>query len=438
MGDACDVIARDLSPQWAWPQPPQPEDDAWLSEVARLPAQTWVLRADEGVPARADEEPILVRDLDGWRTGRYIGEIRHRGRTLQIEPRLGVGVITGWIGVAHNVRIIDNTAGTTSDASSLLIQLAAALWRAAMLDAGRHALPRTREHRTSVSYAVEGRLDARATARLRASGDPRIVSARRTRTLENAAAAAVVCADRVLARHLTGNWRGPVVEDQLARMREAVGSRPALPSRDDLRRMRYTPLTARWSRAASLSRRIATSGLLRTSAHDETTSGALIDVAELWELFLVRCVEQATDRLVTHGTRANMDRKLLTSVEDVNRGMGALYPDILVNASAEDGCRVIDAKYKRLSPARPVDREDLYQLAAYAGSFRASRSMLAYPDVGVDAADAERHSPWTGPGTSLFEFRRLPVTGRACTDWLSEWFALPGDAPRARRAVGGT
>jgi len=116
MGDACDVIARDLSPQWAWPQPPQPEDDAWLSEVARLPAQTWVLRADEGVPARADEEPILVRDLDGWRTGRYIGEIRHRGRTLQIEPRLGVGVITGWIGVAHNVRIIDNTAGTTSDA----------------------------------------------------------------------------------------------------------------------------------------------------------------------------------------------------------------------------------------------------------------------------------------------------------------------------------
>lgn len=428
MGDACDIVARDLSPQVAWPQPPEPADDAWLTEVTRLPAQRWVLRADQGTPAGADEEPVLVRDIEGWRAGRYIGEIRHRGRTLRIEPRLGVGAITGWIGVAHNVRVFENAAGMTSDASSLLIQLAAALWRAAVLDAGRHALPRTLTRQTSVSYALRGRLDARATARLRASGDPRIASTQRPRTLDNAAAAAVVCADRALARHLHGVWRGPVVEEQLTRMRAAVGPRPSLPTRDDLRRVRYTPLTARWHRTAALSRRIAASDLLRTEANDETTSGVLIDVAELWELFLVRCAERATDRLVTHGTRTNIDQKLLTSIGDGSRGMGSLYPDILIGASAEEGQCVIDAKYKRLTPARRVDRGDLYQLAAYAGSFDATRAMLAYPQVGDDVADAERHGPWRGPGSSFFEFRRLPVTEHACIDWLAAWLSRPLDA----------
>lgn len=338
-----------------------------------------------------------------------------------------MGVITGWIGLARNVHVFENTAGATSHSSSLLIQLAAALWRAALLDAGRHALPRTRVTQTAVSYGLSGRLDARATARLRASGDARIVSTQRPRTLDNAAAAAVVCADRVLARFLSGPWRGPVIEDHLSRMRAAVGSRPTLPSRDDLRRVRYTPLTARWRQAALLSRRIATLDLLRTNADDETTSGVLIDVAELWELFLLRCAERATDRVVTHGTRKNVDATMLASLTDPGRGMGALYPDILIDGDGKDGRRVIDAKYKRLSGHHPVDRGDLYQLAAYAASFGTASAMLAYPDVGAHSADAERFGPWRGPGGSAFEFRRLPVTEDACVRWFRGWPAAQTD-----------
>lgn len=438
MDDTADVIAVDLSPQSRWPQGPSSSEDSWLAEIARLPAQAWVLRVDAGLPPAPDDEPILVRDIDGWRTTRYVGEIRHRGRTLRIEPRLGAEVVSGWIGTAHNVRIFDRAAGSSPSSAPILIQLAAAMWRAAVLDAGQHALPRTRTRRSVISTTVHGRLDAPGTARLRAAGDPRIVSVERLRTLDNAATAAVLCADRVLGRHLTGPWRGPLIEDHLTRMRAAVGPRPALPTRDALRRMRYTPLTARWRRAADLSWRIATLNLLRRSADAETTSGVLVDVAELWELFLLRCVGRATDRLVTHGTRAYSGRRLLASLDDPSRGMGTLYPDALVDPSPDDGRRVIDAKYKRLSPHRPVEPEDLYQLAAYATSFEAARAMLAYPHVGHDVADAERRGPWSGPGTSIYEFRCLPVTERACIDWFGAWMSSSSVTGRQALGVGGT
>ena len=419
-----DFVVPDLSPQAAWPRQPDEADDAWLTKIACLPVEELLLRMSDSVSKTNHDEPILVRDLQGWRAGRYVGEIRHGGRTLRLVPRLGPDVIVGWVSTILNVKVLPNAAGTGPATGSLVIQLAAAIWRAAVLDAGKHALPRVKGKRAHLGYGVRGRLDVAATAQLRARGDARLESSDRYRSLDNAAVAVVVAADRLLARHLDGsNWRGARIDEQLTKMRAAVGSRPPLPSREDLSRVRYTPITIKWRRAADLSHLIASQKMFRTSATAETTQGLLIDVAELWELFLLACAGQATDDTVIHGTRTAVDRTLITSTVEPRQGLGALYPDIIVKAASPSTCLVIDAKYKRLIEPRGVDRADLYQVYAYAQAFEAQRALLAYPETRRGQSRAESLGPWRGANTTLFEFQRLPVTTSECIGWFERWFA---------------
>lgn len=434
------LVASDLTSSRRWDTPVQPSDDDWLASVARLRPEQFVLRADAGVASGDSDEPLLTRDIDGWRTGRYIGEIRHQGRTLRIRPRLGVQVIGEWMSAAHNVAVLPRAAGKGRDTQTLLIQLVAAMWRASVLDAGRHALARRRVEQRHVGDRIRGRLDVHGTARLRAVGDGRVASTSRDRALDTTTAAAIVRCDRVLDRHLADTrWRGDRLEDILHTMRAAVGSRPALPSRDDLARVRYSPIAARWRPAADLSRRIATLDLLTTSAEDDSTYGALVDVAELWELFLLRCLTDATAETVTHGTRTAIDRHLLTSTADPARGLGRLYPDLFVGPPKEP-LVVIDAKYKRHRYPEDVAREDLYQLAAYASAFRPRRAMLAYPEVET-AEDRGDEGAWTNAEGTRFEFHRVPVRRGSCTDWFQTWLSRDADTgsaeerPRPARTV---
>jgi hypothetical protein len=79
--------------------------------------------------------------------------------------------------------------------------------------------------------------------------------------------------------------------------RAGVGARPRLPERHELTRVRYTPITMPFEQAALLSHRIA-SGLGYVASNDEgygasddegKAEGILVDVAELWELFVLNC-----------------------------------------------------------------------------------------------------------------------------------------------------
>src|SRR5699024_6535456 len=84
---------NDLTPEVAWATELSPSDHKWLQSIATLEPEQFLL-ADQPrihpIQAAQNSEPILVRDLHGWRSGRYIGEIHHQGRTLHIRPRLGM------------------------------------------------------------------------------------------------------------------------------------------------------------------------------------------------------------------------------------------------------------------------------------------------------------------------------------------------------------
>ena len=206
----------------------------------------------------------------------------------------------------------------------------------------------------------------------------------------------------------------------LPQLYAAVGARPRLPALDDLRRMRYTPITGPFKQAAELSWRIARHEGFGAHAEHGKVEGLLLDVAELWELFLLSCVRAAAPHLhVEHGTAAATKTFLLTSLAAADRGLGRLKPDILVT----DGARlvaVIDAKYKRLLdryPDRPqgVDRADLYQLTSYLAGLDSdgkALGMLLYPrDPSQESvASAEAAGPWRLGRGSEVRFERIGLT----------------------------
>lgn len=414
------LVITDLTSEKHWDRLPTAEEQDWLESIAKLSPEEYVLHAQLETDHEPTNEPILDREVDGWRANRYIGEIRHEGRTLVIQPRLGVETIMSWISTVLNVQVLPRTAEQSTGTTSAVTQLLAALWRASTLTAGQHALPRTGQKISSNGLAVKGRLDVGATARRRASGHRDLVSTRVARTYDNAPARAVVLADRYFDQHLAGaRWRGPRLDEQLAVLRAATGPRPPKPSLHEIQKARYSPITIKWRRAAELSWRILNKDPLGVAAQEESTHGVLIDVAELWELFVLHCVGLATEQPVWHGTTTQTSGYLARSTVDPRRTIGKLYPDVLVGK--EPVTAVLDAKYKRLGGRRGVDREDLYQLHAYSSTFGAPLAALAYPAIVDEVPDDERDSPWQ-TSTGDLSFLTLPTEKDACVEKLMWWF----------------
>ncbi len=195
-------------------------------------------------------------------------------------------------------------------------------------------------------------------------------------------------------------------------------------------------MTLPFKQVAVLSHRIASR--LGYSASDEPgqAEGILIDVAELWELFVLNCARQAVPASVRveHGTTKGRSDFLLRS-STASREMGRLKPDVLV-LEGDQVRAVIDAKYKRLANTRDrpagVDQADLYQLVAYAMRFEPEAfAALAYPaardDDLVPVSTAEGSGPWRSDDQT-FIFTRLPLTASECREKLRELFATAGQS----------
>ncbi|MDV7171942.1 hypothetical protein R4144_00735 [Gordonia amicalis] len=405
---------------------PTAEEAAWLAELATEVAPSLVT-ARLGRSCAADEPgPIVSCDPTGvWRAGRYVGELYRGGRVIEIRPRLGVEAIAHWASAAFNLRFAPRS-GDTTGSQALIAEFLAAIWRAELVSAARHGLPGIRTHRAHISEVAKGRLDVGSTLRLRASGRPQIASISRPKNIDNPITRSIVAADRVIDG-LVGrrDWRGDRVEELMPRLRSASGPRPKLPSRRELAGVRYTPITLPYKRTAELSYQIAKRRGLQSRATDDTTAGLLIDVAELWELFLLHCARVAFGASnVTHGTGMDAARPLLRSQRHPESGLGRLYPDIVVGP-VDRPVAIIDAKYKPLADPRGVDREDLYQLNAYLTAHTDTHSALfgalAYVDFPgqVRSAYAEARGPWRTEYGHRVVFTRLPTTEEACVAALT-------------------
>ncbi len=418
------ILWRDLSP---YPGELTPEDHAWLQRLSRRDIQDFVVRV--GSAKDADEwSPIVERRSDGrWWAGRYIGALTFEGRRLIIEPRLGVMVIEAWLDQIFGLLATPASAQHVQ-IEAFIVRLLARLW-CRMIDAAtRHGLPLLRLPRSHEGPFVRGRFDVVRTTTLMGEGREIIASTTHDRSLSHPVTRAIVCADRALGALLTDSaeWRTERVRQTLPPLRGAVGARPRLPSLYELSRVRYTPITLPFRRAAVLSHRIASRLGYGATEDEGNEEGILIDVAELWELFVLNCVRQSAPSglRVEHGTHASRRDFFLRST-DGEHEIGRLKPDILI-LEGEEPIAVIDAKYKLLAESRErptgVDPADLYQIVAYSMRFKpAGVAALVYPrPTATDELErsyAESHSPWHSEGHSIV-FARLPTDVNGCRQAL--------------------
>jgi 5-methylcytosine-specific restriction enzyme subunit McrC len=193
-----------------------------------------------------------------------------------------------------------------------------------------------------------------------------------------------------------------------------------VPTKAELDRIRYTPITAGFSRIAELSRQIANRrGLSVDIDASGETKGVLLDVAELWEMYVINVLRKAAEPLnVMHGTREKAATEKMLYSDVTGRGLGTLIPDALIHSGAQI-VSVADAKYKSLHPTASApngpQREDLYQMGAYIGRFRQTGGegtfgLLLYPydPERPTTPVAETSNPWTLDRYSKIAFVTLP------------------------------
>jgi 5-methylcytosine-specific restriction enzyme subunit McrC len=423
--------AKDLSPL---DEDLGPEDHVWLEQVQRhVHADDHVLRLGDAAAADGGEDFIVSRDHFGkWWAGRYIGELSLGERRLEITPRLGDVVVERWLGDVLNLVVVPETAARQASAS-FIARLMGAVWCRAVDQASRHGPPSFRRGHPHQGLYVRGRLDVRATARQRAAGSPFVASTQTYRDLDNDVSRTLVAAERALTARIGHNhWRTARVDDLLPRLHSAVGSRPRLPSRVALARIRYTPITRPFKTVAELSWRIAQLQGFSAASEAGKSEGLLVDVAELWELFVVKAIEQALPALrVEHGTRIGDTAWLLSSISDRGAGLGRLKPDVLAFDGAH-AALVADAKYKRLQDHWPerrqgVDRGDLYQLTSYLARYSPNGEALGaliYPRLETEQyATAQANGPWSFQGRGQVLFETISTDLQAAVDDLRELFA---------------
>lgn len=409
------ITARDCCPL----QPQPSADEAqWLRRLA-----TSVRASDLVIPFidEHDDEPIVYCAWDGtWWAGRYVGSLSFEGHRLTIEPRFGLSTLRNWLFEATSV-VLTESPGQLRQDESFIVQLLATVWAHGFVEAARHGLPALQRDVSTKSSNVRGRLDIRSSLRLLASGGGEVVSVRSERSLVHAASDAIVSAYGILRRWLPDEkWVPQRAKELLPHLIAVTGSRPRVPTKAELDRIRYTPITAGFAPVAELSRQIANRrGLSADIEANGETKGVLLDVAELWEMYVLSILRKAATPLtVKHGTRERMtSRKLLRS--DVSgKEIGTLIPDAILFQHGEVR-GVIDAKYKSIHPSARApqgpQREDLYQIAAYLGRYAKNTTtsalgMLAYPhDPSIPTVSfAESHSPWNLADGKKVLFVTLP------------------------------
>lgn len=412
------LVARDCSP--LAPQPTAAEA-AWLRRLA-----TNVRAMDLVVPIsgeRDEDEPVVYCAWDGtWWAGRYVGSLSFEGHSLTIEPRFGLATLRNWLFEATSV-VLTDAPGKLREDESFIAQLLASVWAHGFVEAARHGLPALRRDVATKGPTIRGRLDVPASLWMIAAGGGQVVSIRSERSLDHAASDAIVAAYEVLRRWLgvpDDQWMPARGKELIPKLMAVTGARPRVPTKAELDRIRYTPITAGFAPIAELSRQIANRrGLAADVDASGETKGVLLDVAELWEMYVLSVLRKAAVPLtVTHGTREKAATKKMLHSEVTGQGLATLIPDAILHAGGQVR-GVVDAKYKSLHPSASApngpQREDLYQMAAYLGRFipevgRMSWGVLAYP---LDPArpsipQVEQLSPWSLDGGRKVVFTSLP------------------------------
>ncbi|WP_375274242.1 5-methylcytosine restriction system specificity protein McrC [Methylorubrum thiocyanatum] len=399
------IISRDCS---LFP-PLNRDDEDWLK---RLIQATDVSSSLLPVGSRKpDDDPIAVYEgsIGRWRAGRYVGELQFENGTLRIEPRFGMPSLLRWLGEIWGVKLLDG-GGAPKEQGLWLWVIIAHLWSAKLSAAAKHGLPYRRIDAIHKGPALRGKLLPVQTALVRAVRDDCLVSKTRIRVVDRLIGDITLLAAQHLNRALgmkgqRASWlpeRGREILDELKSSLGTHRDEKAVPQAHTIR---YTPITEGYRPLVQLSVSIITHNPHAPGSNASAKShGVLLDMAEIWELYIAKILHTGLPNLhVLHTGRTKSNFQWLLTNEH-GGVLQSLRPDIVVFDNYDRCLAIVDAKYKNTrsnsNNVNGVLREDLYQLSAYLSAFgnidHRLEGVLIYPEDGVGQVTSVLSSdnPW--------------------------------------------
>ena len=406
------------------------DDEAWLRRLAQA-ADTGLLTLRLSRRDAEEAEPVVFFDekYGCWWAGRYIGEVYYQGRTLRILPRFGMPQLQRWLSRIWGVRLL-STKGRYEKARIWLWELLAKLWETRLLSAAKHGVPTFRLDELHRGQTIRGRLQVRLTAKEFSTGRQIVVSRTRNRHIDHRIGGVIVYAFEHLRRELRHlgderSWLTQRGQSLIAQLRAHITRHEAVAAAESRVPIRYTPITESYREVVELSRAIGRQQpSSSTIGGSSDVLGVLIDMAEVWELYvyhLLRSTLRGVEVIHT-GRDSNASNCLLRS-DQTGEQLGRLKPDILVlSPDTNRLLAIFDAKYKTTTPTRErphgILREDLYQMAAYLSAFGQPTELLngglVYPaaENTPNILALQSKSPWHLSATK----RQLWFFGLPCQE----------------------
>lgn len=302
-------------------------------------------------------------------TSHYIGFCSVNGVDIVIKPRFGF--FNHLISYACSIYVPNAESSITSNKTSKNYWLIALLWKAVLQRAiAVGQIPKEYKTENKNLRYYKGRLDIAKQIRVNLTNASRFYCSYRKLTSDNTINRAIRHAYKILCDKKMGSVVNDVREydDKLAMF--GVSNSPINIS--DIENIKYTRMTEIYRPVMQFCRAIIQQNLSESSiqTHNKTSVAYFIDMAELWEIYLLKKLEANFPDYEVYSPNLR-EREFL--MEDNYR---EVRPDLVIaDKNTGNPLIILDAKYKNYtslgnySRKSTVSREDLYQMTTYLHRF---------------------------------------------------------------------
>lgn len=294
----------------------------------------------------------------------YIGRFSHNGLSITVNPRFG-NIFSYLISYASNLYLPLGSSEIAYNTRNNSYWLIALIWKAMLnkaLTLGQ--IPKGYETIRKNQRSFRGRLIVNKHIQANLCDATKFYCSYKKLSMDNAINQTIRTAYALLK---TRNVSSVISEfEAYDKYLESMGVKSSMFDTNEIEKIRYTRLSEPYKSVMEVSKTILSNYRAESSKGSGSRSDIsyFIDIAELWELYLLRLLQNhLPSEYRVYSPNSNSGTNLLEG------NLREIRPDILIE---KDGrvVMIIDAKYKNYyrfgrSSEQGVQRDDLYQMSTY-------------------------------------------------------------------------
>ncbi len=310
-----------------------------------------------------DDEPVALFDYkqNSWIAGRYIGKMTFLFEkhfiNVEISPRFGDTSLIKMLETIHNIKIPKNKTGKENTKEETWVEkIIGLIWLKQLADANRFGLPRTNIRKTFKGFVLKGRLNVRESMKP-FFHNKNIVSEYYMKHFDETIFQILSQAYKILSKNFL-SIPSDSANDAINHLKtNEIPFRKI--SESEYKKIKYKSIYISFKKVVDLSWLVINnkSAFFDSNSGSKNSFGLFIDMAEIWELYLVRIIKDNFS-----------DWKILTqkkySVYQDQFYKRSIRPDIIMKKGNK--IVVFDAKWKKMSFIKSdFDRSDFFQINTY-------------------------------------------------------------------------